>query len=85
MVRGDTNQARNQKRQEITISCLFLYLAPLGGLFPLPPPEGLPVVLGALTGLDPFAIFKELINETYSIAAFSAIRILFIYWFRQAS
>jgi hypothetical protein len=35
----------------------------LGGLFPLPPPEGLPVVLGALTGLVPFAILIELIGE----------------------
>lgn len=82
MVRGDTNQVRNQKRQEITTSCLSLYFPPLGGLFPLKPPEGLPVVLGAFTGLDPFAIFQELTNETYSITAFSAIRILFIYWFR---
>jgi hypothetical protein len=24
----------------------------LGGLLPLPPPDGLPVVLGALTGFD---------------------------------
>jgi hypothetical protein len=32
----------------------------LGGLFPLPPPDGLPVVLGALTGLFVFAIIKML-------------------------
>lgn len=67
---------KKTKRQEIITSCLSLYFPPLGGLFPLPPPEGLPVVLGALTGLDPFAIFQELINNTYSIAAFSAIRLL---------
>ena len=29
-----------------------------GGLFPLPPPEGFPVVLGLLTGFVDFAIFK---------------------------
>ncbi len=28
----------------------------LGGLFPLPPPDGLPVVLGAFFGADVFAI-----------------------------
>lgn len=27
-----------------------------GGLFPLPPPEGLPVVLGPFAGFQPFAI-----------------------------
>jgi len=52
----------------------------LGGLLPLPPPEGLPVVLGAFTGLDPFAIFQELTNETYSITAFSANRPLSFTW-----
>jgi len=51
------------KRQENDISYLFLYFPPLGRLFPLPPPEGLPVVLGALTGLVPFAILNELIGE----------------------
>jgi len=30
-----------------------------GALFPLPPPEGLPVVLGAFAGLDDFAIINH--------------------------
>ena len=42
--------------------CLIFYL-PLGfgagGLFPLPPPEGLPVVLGAFTGF----VFPLLIDD----------------------
>jgi hypothetical protein len=34
--------------------------AGFGGLFPLPPPEGFPVVLGAFTGFEfPFAIVNE--------------------------
>jgi hypothetical protein len=52
---------------------LFSYLPPLGGLFPLPPPEGLPVVLGAFTGFEPFAIIFDFMVTAYSIC-FSAIR-----------
>jgi hypothetical protein len=33
-----------------------IYFLGFGGLFPLPPPEGFPVVLGALTGLG-FDVF----------------------------
>ena len=32
-----------------------------GGLFPRPPPDGLPVVLGPLTGLGFFAIINHLL------------------------
>jgi hypothetical protein len=45
-------------------SGFFFYYFPFGfgegGLFPLPPPDGLPVVLGALTGFGFFAIFIRL-------------------------
>ena len=62
-------------------SCLFIYLFGgggdgfvvgfgCGGLFPLPPPEGFPVVLGALVGLCllmilEFNIYKTLKPKTY--------------------
>jgi hypothetical protein len=52
---------------------LFLSLADdylpfgLGGLFPLPPPDCLPVVLGALTGLLVFAIMKIVKHKSYSL------------------
>lgn len=45
-----------------TILFLNIYF-PFGGLFPLPPPEGFPVVLGAFGGLfEDFDIIYILIN-----------------------
>jgi hypothetical protein len=39
--------------------------AGLGGLLPLPPPDGFPVVLGAFDGLVPFAIKYCFSNRIY--------------------
>jgi hypothetical protein len=36
--------------------------AGLGGLFPLPPPDGFPVVLGAFVGFDPLDITMDFIG-----------------------
>jgi hypothetical protein len=47
----------NTKRKEPASPALFFYF-PLGGLFPLPPPDGFPVVLGAFTGFPIALIFK---------------------------
>ena len=35
---------------------ILYFLGPAGGLFPLPPPEGFPVVLGAFTGVVLFGM-----------------------------
>jgi len=35
----------------------------LGGLFPLPGPDGLPVLLGALFGVPPLHILKVIITS----------------------
>lgn len=37
---------------------------PLGGLFPRPPPEGLPVVLGALCGLAMIITYIDWLIES---------------------
>ena len=46
------------KRKSTLLERAFFLLdyLPFGGLFPLPPPEGLPVVLGPFAGLEPFAM-----------------------------
>jgi hypothetical protein len=45
------------KKVRASFPALFFYF-PLGGLFPLPPPDGFPVVLGAFTGFPIALIFK---------------------------
>lgn len=51
----------------------------VGGLFPLPPPDGLPVVLGALTGGFVSAIVLILCVCAYYFCV-SAIRTLGFEW-----
>ena len=46
----------------------FGVAAPLGPLFPRPPPEGLPVVLGALVGLAMIITYRLVIGIDPAVA-----------------
>jgi hypothetical protein len=49
--------------EEIAPSPIYYFLGLAGGLFPLPPPEGFPVVLGPFAGLPLFAMVIKFKNE----------------------
>jgi hypothetical protein len=49
----------------------FYFFGPAGGLFPLPPPDKFPVVLGPFAGLPPFDMVVSIKMTAYSVC-FSA-------------